>query len=478
MTQIFDPAPLGPGTLIANVRLKRLLGQGGMGSVWVGEHAALETEVAIKFMSADIATEPEAVARFKREATAAAQLRSPHVVQVFDHGVTRYGLPFIVMELLEGEDVGKRVGRLGQLPVVEVCAIVTQACKALGKAHARGIVHRDIKPDNIFLLDSDGEIFVKLLDFGIAKRVDDAALNMTGTGTMVGTPYFMSPEQVMSAKDADYRADLWSLAVVAYNALTGRVPFFAETLGALCIAIHSGHHELVTRDRPDLPPALDAWFQRALARDPAARFGSAKELAETFARAAGVAIAPAASMGGSAAAAPLGAGFTAAITTPGFGTPSPMPANAAQSTLLGATVTHAGAAKSHKLVAIATALGAILAVLVGGALLLHSRMGAPPVEPGPHVVSAPAARQEVPANTAAPATTPSAALAPEPPPAPQSAPHVSATVAKEANAAPRSPKSNPSRPVKAKPAAKAAAPPSVPSKALPVPPKKGKDYGF
>jgi eukaryotic-like serine/threonine-protein kinase len=460
MTQLSEPAPVGPGTVIgSNVRLKRLIGQGGMGSVWVGEHAALETEVAVKFMSAEIATKPEAVARFKREATAAAQLKSPHVVQVFDHGVTPHGMPFIVMELLEGEDVGKRVGRLGHLPVAEVATIVTQACKALGKAHARGIVHRDIKPDNIFLVDSEGEMFVKLLDFGIAKRVEDAALHMTGTGTMVGTPYFMSPEQVMSAKDADYRADLWSLAVVAYNALTGRIPFFAETLGALCVAIHSGYHAPVTRDRPDLPAALDGWFRRALARDPAARFASARQMAQEFARAAGVPIQETASMGGVGAAAPLGAGFTAAITTPGFGTPSPMPVSAAPNTLLGATVTHPGTAKSHKLLAISTVAGVILAAVVGGALLPL------PVDSGGHAVSAPAANPVPLVSAETAAKTPSS----EPLPS-ERVPTASAVSANE----PPRPKSLPARPAKTKPAASA----SAPIKPPPIPPKKGKDYGF
>jgi eukaryotic-like serine/threonine-protein kinase len=137
------------------------------------------------------------------------------------------------------------------------------------------------------LIDSDGELFVKVLDFGIAKRTQDAGLGMTSTGTMVGTPFYMSPEQVMSAKGVDFRADLWSVAVVAYNALTGTLPFQAETLGALCVAINMASFTPVSSVRPGLPPALDTWFARALSRDPAGRFGSAKELAEALARAAG-----------------------------------------------------------------------------------------------------------------------------------------------------------------------------------------------
>ena len=209
-------------------------------------------------------------------------------------------------------------------------------------------------------MDSEGEIFVKLLDFGIAKRAEDSALNMTGTGTMVGTPYFMSPEQVMSAKDADFHADLWSLAIVAYNALTGRVPFFAETLGALCVAIHSGHHDPVTLGRPELPKTLDGWFQRALARDPAARFASAKEMAVEFARAAGScdrAHREYVRLGGCSAR----RRFHRCDQYAGFRhSPSPMPTPAAPNTLFGATVTHAGTVKSHKLVALVERLGALV----------------------------------------------------------------------------------------------------------------------
>jgi eukaryotic-like serine/threonine-protein kinase len=300
----------GPGTMVgSNVRLQRLLGQGGMGSVWVADHLGLQTEVAVKFISVELAKTGEAMTRFQREASAAAQLRSPHVVQVFDHGITADGAPYIVMELLEGEELSKRIERLGPLPVPEVVAIVSQVCKALGKAHAQGIVHRDIKPDNIFLTDSDGDIFVKLLDFGIAKRAQDAGLGMTSTGAMVGTPYFMSPEQVLSAKDVDLRSDLWSVAVVAYNALTAALPFTAETLGALCVAISDGSFAAPTQRRPELPPAIDSWFEMAMNRDPQARFASARQLSESFMKAAGLGR-PRAAAEGSGANPAIAAGFT------------------------------------------------------------------------------------------------------------------------------------------------------------------------
>ncbi|WP_437331426.1 serine/threonine-protein kinase [Sorangium sp. So ce394] len=277
---------MNPGQQVTStLRLARELGKGAMGSVWVADHLALGTQVAVKFMSPAYADQSGFVERFRREAMAAAQIKSPHVAQVFDHGVTPDGVPYIVMELLEGEDLKSRMQRLGALPPVEVAAIVAQTAKALGRAHQLGIVHRDIKPDNIFLLDVEGELFVKVVDFGVAKRVQGAPqgdLGMTSTGSMLGTPLYMSPEQLLSAKHVDFRADLWGLAVVAYHALTGQVPFRGETLGALSVVLHTGIFTPPSAIRPELSPAIDAWMKRALALDPAARFASARQMAEAL----------------------------------------------------------------------------------------------------------------------------------------------------------------------------------------------------
>ncbi|XXX71997.1 serine/threonine-protein kinase [Sorangium sp. So ce134] len=277
---------MNPGQQVTStLRLARELGKGAMGSVWVADHLALGTQVAVKFMSPAYADQTGFVERFRREAMAAAQIKSPHVAQVFDHGVTPEGVPYIVMELLEGEDLKSRMQRLGALPPVEVAAIVAQTAKALGRAHQLGIVHRDVKPDNIFLLDVEGELFVKVVDFGVAKRVQGAPqgdLGMTSTGSMLGTPLYMSPEQLLSAKHVDFRADLWGLAVVAYHALTGQVPFRGETLGALSVVLHTGIFTPPSALRPELSPAIDAWMKRALALDPAARFASARQMAEAL----------------------------------------------------------------------------------------------------------------------------------------------------------------------------------------------------
>lgn len=274
---------LAPGLQVTpNLRLVRKLGQGGMGSVWVADHLTLHTQLALKFVSTEHASDAVARERFSREAAAAAQMKHPHVVQVFDHGVSVQGLPFIAMELLEGEDLGRRIGRVGRLSLQQTNVIIGQACKALGRAHSMGLVHRDIKPDNIFLTDLDGETFVKVLDFGIAKHLDPSAKSVTSTGTMIGTPYYMSPEQLTSAKHVDPRADLWSIAVVAYHCLTGRVPFDGDALGAVFIAIDRGKFAPPTQLVPGLPASVDAWFARALASEPSARFSTAKELAQRF----------------------------------------------------------------------------------------------------------------------------------------------------------------------------------------------------
>ncbi len=266
------------------VRLVRPLGAGGMGAVWVADHLTLHTQVVVKFMSVELAKDPANVARFSKEASAAAAVKSPHVVQTFDHGVAPNGAPFIVMELLEGEDLGKRIERAGPLALGEVAEVIAQASKALGRAHAAGIVHRDIKPDNIFLCHAEeGEVFVKILDFGIAKMRDSTGgLGATRTGALMGTPYYMSPEQALGLKGIDLRTDLWSLGVVAFEAMTGVRPFDGDTIGALAVAIAHGPMPVPSSASAPLGPAIDAWFARACARDLTARFSTAKELSEAF----------------------------------------------------------------------------------------------------------------------------------------------------------------------------------------------------
>ena len=272
-----------------SVKLVRPLGEGGMGAVWVADHAALRTQVVVKFIASELKDSKEAHDRFSREAAAAAQVKSPHVVQTFDHGISEQGVPYIVMELLEGRDLGQFLDEHTKVSTDLAVEIVAQLSRALDKAHAKGIVHRDIKPGNIFLCDhGKGDIFVKLLDFGIAKGVEGIQVDSnTKTGAMIGSPFYMSPEQILGSKTIDHRSDLWSVGVVAYEALTGKKPFDAETMGGLAIRIHSEPLPLPSAARPELGPAVDAWFVRACARNVEERFRSAKEMAEALAAAVG-----------------------------------------------------------------------------------------------------------------------------------------------------------------------------------------------
>jgi serine/threonine-protein kinase len=277
---------LQPGAVIGpNLRLRKLLAVGGMGSVWEADHLRLKTRVAVKFIADVLLSEANAQRRFALEAEAAAQIRSPHVVQMLDHGSTDQGVPYIVMELLEGESLGACLQRRGRLELDETAVIVHQTSKALRRAHELGFVHRDIKPDNLFLTDSNGELFVKILDFGIAKRQGEP-MSMTRSGAALGTPRYMSPEQLANAKHVTPAADLWSLAAVAYRALMGKAPFDGETVAAIWAAIGRTTFPLPSRIRVDLPASLDIWFRRALNVDVVNRISSAREFSETFARAA------------------------------------------------------------------------------------------------------------------------------------------------------------------------------------------------
>ena len=264
--------------LSGKYRLERELGRGGMGSVWLAQHLTLRSPVAIKLIDAEIASKPEALSRFLREAQAAAALRSPHVVQILDHGVDE-GVPFIVMELLEGESLAARLERVRRLAPADTARIMMQVGRAMTKAHEAGVVHRDLKPDNIFLVQNDEEEIAKVLDFGIAKSSSHgigSVSSTTRTGSVLGTPYYMSPEQAEGAKGVDHRTDVWAMGVIACECLLGSRPFDAETLGALLLAICA--REMPVPSRAGVVPAgFDAWFKRACSRDVGQRFASAKE---------------------------------------------------------------------------------------------------------------------------------------------------------------------------------------------------------
>ncbi len=227
-------------------RLERLLGEGGMGAVWAASHVMTRKGVALKFLKAAGATHPDLVRRFIREARAASAVRHPNVVQIHDVLQLDDGLPVMVMDLLRGESLGERVERERIIPLPELARILVPVMSAIGTAHALGIVHRDLKPDNIFLTRlGDERVEPMVLDFGIAKlsAMDgDAAstANLTKTGSMLGTPYYMSPEQAFGEKDVDHQADIWSLGVILYECLSGKRPVDGDNFGQLVKVLATG----------------------------------------------------------------------------------------------------------------------------------------------------------------------------------------------------------------------------------------------
>jgi len=283
-------------TLVAGkYQLIKMIGRGGMGSVWEARHTSLGTRVAIKFIETEYANSAEARSRFDNEAKAAATIQSKHAIQIYDHGVTDDGKPYIVMEMLTGEPLDKRIERLGRMPLQDLARIFQQVARGLGRAHERGIIHRDLKPENIFLVltpDDDDEV-AKVLDFGIAKIKGTAGQqlsNSTKTGAVLGTPYFMSPEQARGMRDIDHRTDLWSLGVIAFKCVTGVLPFDGESLGDLLVKICTSQVPVPSQVLPGLPAAFDAWFARALDRDPQKRFASALEMSDALSYACGVSV--------------------------------------------------------------------------------------------------------------------------------------------------------------------------------------------
>jgi serine/threonine protein kinase len=342
---------LSPGDVIAGkFRLEGVIGRGGMGAVWAARHLQLDVPVALKFIEAEQGTEldrDEARVRFEREARAAAQIRSPHVVQILDHGIDpeRPDRPYIAMELLEGEDLGERLAREGRIPVAAAARLLTQSAKALRRAHEAGIIHRDLKPGNVFLARFDDDEVVKILDFGVAKMRRSGAIEealATQTGIVFGSPAYMSPEQARGARAIDHRSDLWSLAVIVFRAVTGVKPFQGASIADLVIKLCIDPLPVATRLAPDLPPAIDRFFERAFARDPDQRFASAQEMAAAFEAVAGAVAAPAqaAPIVAPAPSAPGGSGPHVAFA-PGTLTPPPAdlgrPAGRADPTLVSST---------------------------------------------------------------------------------------------------------------------------------------------
>jgi len=273
-------ANVAEGELIAGkYRIERVLGAGGMGVVFAAWHLQLNQRVALKFLSSEACSQPDAVARFLREAQALARLTSPHVARVMDVGTRERGEPYLVMEFLNGSDLRAVLRERGQLPISEAVAYLFQVAEAIAEAHARGIVHRDLKPSNLFLTrTAHGSPLVKLLDFGISKaisgEVSESSALETHTGALVGSPEYMSPEQIRNAKRVDERSDIWSLGVVLFELLSGEVPFRGESVSGTLAAIAADPAPTIRALRPEIPPGLEAVILRCLEKSVERRWPS------------------------------------------------------------------------------------------------------------------------------------------------------------------------------------------------------------
>ena len=278
---------LAPGAVVGGkYRIERPLARGGMGSLWVARHAQLGSTVAVKFLDPAFAASAAHRMRFEREARAAANIKSPHVVHVQDFGFEG-AAPYLVMELLDGEDLGQRLHRIGRMSLRDTGKVLVQIGRALRKAHEAGIVHRDIKPANVFIARVDDDEVVKILDFGIAKEVNSILGDATRTGEVIGSPHYMSPEQVRAEKDVDHRTDLWSLGIILFVMIVGTLPFPGDQLGPVLARILTDPLPVPSQFAPDLPPSIDAFFARALARDKTERFQTIGAMVEAFQAAAG-----------------------------------------------------------------------------------------------------------------------------------------------------------------------------------------------
>ncbi|APR86721.1 Serine/threonine-protein kinase pkn3 [Minicystis rosea] len=279
-------APIRPGDILAGkYRVERVLGSGAMGVVVAAMHVELHELRAIKFMLPSMLGDAEGVERFLREARAAVRLKSQHVAKIYDIGRLDTGAPYMVMEYLEGSDLKQQLDTRGPLPIPEAVTYLQQVCEAIAEAHALGIVHRDLKPANLFLTKAvNGAPCIKVLDFGIAKVLGGGdGVDMTQTSALLGTPLYMSPEQMRGARTVDGRSDVWALGAILYRMLAGRTPFSGSSVTEICAAVVADPPDPPSMHRRDMPPALEAAVMRCLEKTPARRFATATELAAAIA---------------------------------------------------------------------------------------------------------------------------------------------------------------------------------------------------
>jgi serine/threonine-protein kinase len=391
--------------LAEKYKVLRLIASGGMGAVYEAQHLIVGRRFAVKFLHPEMVDQPELVTRFRREASAAGALDNENIASILDFGTAADGVPYIIMELLAGEDLGRFLKREAPLPVARAAAIVADACRGLEAAHAAGIIHRDLKPENLFLCRrADGTDLVKILDFGIAKLVagNVGITSVTRTGATLGTPFYMSPEQARGDRQLDHRADVYAMGVILFEALAAQRPHVGDSYNAILYHVLTQPPRPISSLRPSLPPALADLVMRTLAFMPSERPQSARELGEAL----------------EPFAWPDAAG---GLHPARGGTPGPRPLSARERTM----ASRAPIAKTPTVVGEVTPAGrpgrrglwvaaaAVLAAIGAVAIVARGRL----VSSTPHATgSAPAA---LPA--AAPATTPALVPAPTPPP-PTSAP--------------------------------------------------------
>jgi serine/threonine-protein kinase len=428
----------------------------------------LEERVAIKFLLPQALSSGEAVARFLREARAAVRIKSEHVARVTDVGQLESGAPYMIMEYLDGADLGSVVQRQGALSVEDSVEYVLQACEALAEAHALGIVHRDLKPANLFLVRrADGTPSVKVLDFGISKTTgldgSNSDLGMTKTQAVMGSPLYMSPEQMVSARDVDARTDLWALGAILYELLTGKVPFEANTITQLCAMILQQEAPALRNSRPDAPEPLQGIITRCLQKDRSARYASVAE----FAQALGPFAPRRARISVERVSRVLASAGLATSRTSFDDVPPP-------SSELAARTGHAWGASgvkrggAGKVIGIAVAVLLLGGIALGGVFALRSRPEAA-ASASPSVAAAPTPTAPIAGEK--PVTT-----APAPPPAAltasvaTSAPIASTAVPRAVIPSPASPKPASPKPARPAGAAVTPTPPKPTAAAAPVPP--------
>ncbi|MRG94486.1 serine/threonine-protein kinase [Polyangium spumosum] len=419
------------GRDVGKYKVLRLIARGGMGSVYEALNTSIGKRVAMKFVDPELARNDDAVLRFQREAAAASAVESAHIVTIFDSGSTDDGQPFIVMELLRGEDLGHRIKRLGRLDLEPALDVVAQLLRGLCRAHEAGIVHRDLKPDNVFLAARDDETdFVKILDFGISKVRRTGGVpekTITRQGTVLGTPFYMSPEQSQALPDVDERTDLWSVGAILYECLSGRPPHEGQSYEQVIVNICTKAAPDVRTWNPEVPESVARFLGKALKRNRDKRFANAREMLEALGAASGSLL--------PARAVKLSGDTGRSSKAPAATTNTSGPSRVGWATTGGASPSK----ERSRIVPVALAGGA--AVLALAAVLVWSResvpraattasegttsaqpigtndaptMTTPPPPPAPTPEPTP---EPTPAPTAAPTTEATATKAPEPKPA-------------------------------------------------------------